>query len=571
MHEFKLRLWPAIAIVISSVVVATSVPFLATRQVLHFYGLIGGPILGTFAIWLWWLFVSRVTGRFRWLPVAVFLVYEAVFFVIVYPDDPMKPVLYYAPVVSFFWVLWLCVSQPLSWPIQRTGVIVTILGVWAALSTVRIDETTAEMVPELRWAWQMSKKEAFEKERSERGVEAKPSIAEAVVVLAGDWPAFRGPKRDGAALSKIRTDWRVNPPKELWRRRVGAGWGSFAVVGERVFTQEQRGNDEAVICYHARTGVELWEAKIPGRFFEGIAGEGPRATPTIHDGNAYAYSATGKLVCVDAASGKELWLRDVTQDVGAAVPQWGFASSPLIIDGKVIVFTAAKGKGVVAYTLAGELAWATGDGRHGYSSPHRAILHGEEQVLVVSDFGVEAFRVNDGTRRWFREWKFPGQNRVAQPVVLEDNEVLLGTAVGKGQGAERFRVLKSGDEWSTERVWLSRSPKPYFNDGVVFEGHYYGWDDRNFVCLNLKSGTVKWNAGSGYGFGQVLLLPQKILLVQAESGEVILLEATPSKQFEIARMEMLHGKTWNHPVVAHGRLYARNGAEAACFDVGEKP
>lgn len=559
-----IRLWPALAIVAIASAITLITPFAFTRTIVHFVGVVGAPIVGTIAILVWWLAFSRVKGMYRWLPVLLFLVSGGLLYYVVYPDDKLKPLLFYAPAVALLWVLWLCISRRMALGAQLAGATAIAFGGWGLLSSVRIDELNAEMVPELRMAWEPSRKELFEREQAEHKNDPKPSVSATVEVKDGDWPEFRGPKRDGVALEKIRTDWNANAPKELWRRRVGAGWGSFAVVGDRVFTQEQRGNDEAVVCYHAATGYELWVSLIPGRFFEGIAGEGPRATPTIHDGKCYAFSATGKLVCLDAVSGAQAWLRDVTVDVEAKVPQWGFASSPLVIDGKVIVFAAAKEKGTVAYTLSGELAWARGSGSHGYSSPHRAVIHGEEQVLMVSDFGLEAFRPSDGALRWAREWKFPGQNRVAQPALLGNNEILLGTAVGNGQGAQRFRV---NADWTTEKIWESRSPKPYFNDGVVFENHYYGWDDRNFVCLNLKSGAIKWNAGSGYGFGQVLLLPNRTLLVQAESGKVILLEANPAAQKVIAKLDALNDKTWNHPAVARGRLYVRNGAEAACYDV----
>ena len=135
---------------------------------------------------------------------------------------------------------------------------------------------------------------------------------------------FRGPRRNGRLSGvRIRIDWR-QPPQELWRHRIGPGWSSFAVVGDSLFTQEQRGDDEYVVCYNAATGAEVWTHHDAARFSEMVGGPGPRATPTFHAGRLYTFGASGHLNCLDAASGKGLWSRDVVADSKASVPQWGF-------------------------------------------------------------------------------------------------------------------------------------------------------------------------------------------------------------------------------------------------------
>ena len=190
--------------------------------------------------------------------------------------------------------------------------------------------------------------------------------------------------------------------------------------------------------------------------------------------------------------------------------------------------------------------------------------------MQVSDYGLEAFDPKTGEARGDFAWTIRGQNRVAQPTIIDAKSILLGTAIGGAQGAKRLGVSANNGFLKFTETWNGKSPKPYFNDGVVFDKHFYGWDDRNFVCVDLKSSKVTWNAGSDYGFGQVLLLPsQKLLIVQAESGQVMLVEANPEDHNEVAKFPAIEGKTWNHPVLAHGRLYVRNGDEAACYDVSE--
>jgi len=125
-------------------------------------------------------------------------------------------------------------------------------------------------------------------------------------------PVSGGPRRDGRLAGvRIKTDWQQSPPPELWRHRIGPGWSSLAVVGDRLFTQEQRGEDEYVVCYDATNGAEVWSHHDATRFYEVVAGPGPRATPTFHAGRLYTFGANGHLNCLEAASGKPVWSHDV--------------------------------------------------------------------------------------------------------------------------------------------------------------------------------------------------------------------------------------------------------------------
>jgi outer membrane protein assembly factor BamB len=363
---------------------------------------------------------------------------------------------------------------------------------------------------------------------------------------------------------KLDPDWAKRAPELVWKKRVGPGWGSFAVAGGKLFTQEQRGPDEAVVCYNAATGDEVWEFKTPARFKEAISGAGPRATPNIHGKKLYVQGATGKVHRLDAATGKLDWTADVIA-AGGTLPQWGFAASPFVTDGMVIVYAGGgNGKGTAGFKAdTGELAWMAGNAKHAYASVHPADFGGVPQVLVVSDFGLESFRPGDGTKLWEHAWAT--EQRSTQPTILSESDVMIGTGVGGNQGVRRLRVTKSGDTWNVETVWSTRASKPYFNDGVAVGGHFYGFDGSRFCCVDLSNGRQMWKV-TAYGHGQVLALAdQGLLLVQADSGEVALVEAKPDDFSEVANVPALTGKTWNHPVVAHGFLYVRNGQEAACY------
>ena len=577
----RLRVWPGVVIVALQWLLAQTASWLAPGTMFQFYALFMGALVAEAAFVGWWVFASRIAWRERWLVLGAFVSLGLIASLFVHPTlHPMIRIVLIVPVLMRIWAGWLLVTPFLSWPRRRTGLLAALVIGCAYYTSVRLDGVSGSMATEFAWRWTPTSEEKFLAEgksdlkrpsSSTTGAfDTGASETEVLALAPGDWPGFRGPARDGKLPGvRIVTNWEQHPPREVWRHRVGPGWSSFAVVGHRLYTQEQRGPNEAVVCYDVANGAELWVHNDKTRFTESMAGPGPRATPTFHEGKIYSLGANGALNCLDAVTGVALWSRDIVADSEAKVPMWGFAASPLIVNDIVTVFAGGpEERSVLAYSaLTGEPAWTAGEGQLSYCSTQLSRLAGVEQLVIATEQGLAAFEPTDGQVLWTYSWPLQGMARVVQPAVVGDSDLLIGT--GFGLGTQRVHVTNGNDGWMAKEIWSNptRAIRPYYNDLVVHGEHLYGFDTNLFVCVSLSDGRGKWKA-RGYGNGEVLLLPdQDLLLILSETGEVALVDARPEAHHEIAKFKAIEGKTWNHPVIANGKLFVRNGEEAACYEL----
>jgi outer membrane protein assembly factor BamB len=346
---------------------------------------------------------------------------------------------------------------------------------------------------------------------------------------------------------------------ELWRRPIGPAWSSFAVQGELVYTQEQRGNHEIVSCYNLKTGKPVWLHRDPARFYESNAGPGPRGTPTLNNGRVYTLGATGIVNVLKADDGAVIWSRNAASDTKTKTPIWGFASSPLVVDDVVIVATAGA---LVGYDIAnGNPRWFGPANDSGYSSPHAATIGGVRQVLFLNGIGVISVSPTDGKELWRHD--LPPGPRIVQPAITSEGDVL--THDGESSSMRRIAVNPGTNGWTVTERWESSGLNPYFSDFVVHQGHAYGFAGSSIACLDLADGNRKWKGGS-FGHGQLVLLSdQDLLLILSEEGELALVKATPEQFTELGRVPAIKGKTWNHPVLANDTVLVRNAEEMAAF------
>ena len=558
-----LRVWPGVVAVTLQWLVRFGLP----KVVPSAFGIaILGELVGALAIVVWWAFFSRARWFERVGALVLMIAGLAATRPILHPSVALAGMgilffIYAIPVLSLAFVAWAVVTRRLSDGFRRVTMVATILlacGGWALLRTSGV---TGDFNSEFAWRWTPTPEERLLAHANDKP--AALASTPAAAKTGADWPGFRGPGRDGVIPGvRIETNWSQSPPVELWRRPVGPGWSSFAVRGDLLYTQEQRGSDEVVACYNLTTGKPVWRHGDATRFWESNGGAGPRATPTLANGRVYTFGATGILNALDAGSGAVVWSRNAASDTHTKVPGWGFASSPLVVDDVVIV--AAGGK-LAAYDLAtGKPRWSGADGGDSYSSPQLLTIDGVAQVLLMSGHGVTSVAPADGAELWQYPWK--SDTRILQPALTSDgNLLMMALTAGGGTGFRRIAVTHGTGGWTTEERWTSLALKPYFNDFVVHNGHAYGFDGGILACVDLKDGTRKWKGGR-YGYGQLVLLPdQNLLLVLSEEGELALVGATTDKFTELARFPAIEGKTWNHPALVNNVLLVRNSQEMAAF------
>ncbi len=633
----RARLWPAWVILgLTGVAWVVSVTP-AINNLTRFIVMMVGPLAGAVLSAVWMLGFSRLGGRERLSVTLIAMALGVVAWQISHADMGVTVWIYGVPLalaaVAIGETLWR--NRPAR---PRIGLVAALLVVaWGWLPFVRNDGFRGDYLPELTWRWTPTKESLLAPAMIPPAtpvaeVAVTPAtnpfdpenLAEYLSIHANDWPNFRGSQLQGRAESITEPlDWEKHPPTVLWKQPIGPGWSSFIYVAGKLYTQEQRGEQELVSCYDAATGKPVWQSAHLTRFSEVVSGAGPRATPTFDQGQLFTFGASGVLTCHNAENGRVIWQRDLLKEVNAQLPMWGFSGSPIVVGHslpwgassmkahshrQVIVYAGGSGdNGLMAFDCAtGKTDWAIKSKGMNFSSAqpigenfrHNMIVFGDEDGL---------FAVEPATQKilWkFRpsEWKGPAMCQPLQivesrpkprdpadvsvtPLVLENGRFPTTTdslivTLGDGIGVARLEMkfvpddpmphTLAGDSsykgtFSVKEVWTSNQLKPSFNDMVYHQGHLYGFDQNILVCLDAETGQRKWKKGR-YGFGQMILLPEvDQLIVLSEFGECVLVAAEPTAHRELGRVQAIEGKTWNHPIIAGQTLFIRNGEEAAAL------
>jgi outer membrane protein assembly factor BamB len=412
------------------------------------------------------------------------------------------------------------------------------------------------------------------------------TIALAGSAAAADWPQYRGPNHDGKSPESV-APWPAAGPKIAWKIPTPTGFSSFAVSGGKAFTLVRREMDgadrEVCLALEAVSGKELWAtpvgiAKYQGGGDDGKSpnkgGDGPRSTPSIAGDRVLVFNAQLRLVDLDAATGKEVWAKELIKEFKGANIGWENAASPLV-DGE-LVFVAGGGSGAafLAFHIKdGTVAWQSGEEKITHASPVAATIAGTRQIIFFMQSGLVAVAADSGKELW--RYAFPYRvSTAASPVVGGD---IVYCSAGYGVGSAAVKITKADAGFTVTELWRLKGDKPvasHWSTPIFHDGHLYGmfsfkeYGDGPLKCVELATGQVKWEK-PGFGPGNVTLASNRLIAL-SDAGEVVLVEAKPDAYAEVARAKVLDGKCWSTPTLSGGRIYVRSTKEGVCLDAAGK-
>ncbi len=411
-----------------------------------------------------------------------------------------------------------------------------------------------------------------------------------------DWPQWRGPNRDGvSAETGLLQEWPKGGPPKAWTvKGCGGGYSTVAVAGGFIYGTGKIDDKDHIWCRKEKDGEPVWSTPV-GDYRKTGYEEGTRSTPTVADGRVFAVTPGGTLVCVDAKTGKEQWRKEYVKDFGGGVPAWGYSES-VLVDGETVICIPAGKKAAVAALQAkdGSEVWKTEmksvGAAAGYSSAVKTTVGKTDMYVVLlgqaAGSGVVGVDAKSGKLLWNYNGVMNSTANIPTPVVKGDT---IWVSTGYGSGAALLHIKESGGKFEAEEVKAykpgenPRQQPPELQNhhgGMVLVGdHVYFGNAHNSghpACVEFKTGEVKWKetkgAAGGSGSGCVVYA-DGMLYFRYENGKMALVKADP-KKFEVVGSfdipEASKKPSWQHPVVANGKLYLRDQDNLHCFDVKKK-
>jgi outer membrane protein assembly factor BamB len=397
------------------------------------------------------------------------------------------------------------------------------------------------------------------------------SMCASTLAADSDWPQWRGINRDGISPETgLLKEWPKQGPPLAWKATgIGAGYSGVAVVKDRIYTMGDASDASYIHALNEADGKPIWTAKI-GKTGGGDGYPGPRCTPTVAGNLILALGQFGDLVCVEAATGKEKWRKDLVGDFdGKMMSGWGYSESPLVDGNKVIVTPGGSQGAIIALDReTGQELWRTKEFTDpaAYSSVVIAEIAGKRQYVQLTGQSVVGVAPDDGKVLWRAARK--GSTAVITTPVVHDDCVYVTSAYGVG--CNMFKVTASSGQFKAEQVYANKVMANHHGGVIRLGEHVYGFSDgKGWVCQELKTGKSVWEEKGQLGKGAITYADGRFYLrSEAGKGTVVLLEASPKGYKEFGRFDQpdrSSRNSWPHPVIAHGKLYLRDQGTLLCY------
>ncbi|HXG12020.1 MAG TPA: PQQ-binding-like beta-propeller repeat protein [Gemmataceae bacterium] len=395
-------------------------------------------------------------------------------------------------------------------------------------------------------------------------------LALALPALAADWPQWRGPDRTGVSTETgLLKEWPEGGPPLVWKAAgLGGGYSTPAVSKGRIYVLGTRGGEEYVFALSEKDGSHVWSARIGPIARAGYPG--PRSTPTVDGDCLYALSSDGDLVCLETASGRLLWQKNLLRDFGGRRGGWAYAESPLI-DGDVLVCTpgGAQATMIALDKKTGGVIWKSAI-PGGDAAAYASVVIGEvanvKQYIQFLARGVVGVEAASGRFLWRYTRSANGTANIPTPIFYDG---YVFSASGYNTGGGLVKLIPEGDTFHANEVYFSKDMVNH-HGGIVKVGDYlYGTNNNSLLCLEFTNGRTPVWRNRSVGKGSVTCADGH-LYVRSEGGAVALVEATPAGYREKGRFhqpDRSREPAWPHPVVANGRLYLRDQDILLCYNI----
>jgi outer membrane protein assembly factor BamB len=396
-------------------------------------------------------------------------------------------------------------------------------------------------------------------------------------VRADDWPQWRGPQRNGLSHETgLLREWPAEGPRLLWQvKDLGSGYSTPAVVGERLFLLNNKGMDnELVQALEVHNGRQLWSTRVGkvGNPDQDPPYPGARSTPTVDGELLYAIGSDGDLVCLEKATGKLRWQKNLRTEFGGQPGVWAYAESPLI-DGDVLVCTPGGHEAtlVALSKQTGAVIWkcaVPGGPQAAYASAIVVDAAGVKQYVQFLQHGVAGVDAKTGKFLWSYEQTAQGSPANIPTPVAHRGYVYSATRRG---GAGLVKLIANQGTVAAEPVYATAKLPTSIGGAVVIGDYLYGTNSAGLLCAEFTTGDLKWQdrcVGAG-----ALCSAEGLLYVRGENGDLALVEANPAGYREKGRFtppgqpERGRSQAWAYPVVANGRLYIHDLGTLWCYDI----